>query len=287
MRFYPSARVALFLALSPLSVTCQQGGVERRGLPERFDFSAPVRHFSLPGRLDEISGLAATPDGRLFGHDDERATFHEIDPVTGAVGKRFSLGNPPLRGDFEGLAIVEERFFLVTSEGLLYEFREAGDRAEVPYRMTDTGLGVGCEIEGLDYDPLDDALLLPCKVSRPERGVIVVHRIRLDAAREPLLPIEIEREQLRGHGVRRGFAPSSILVDPAGTLILVSAVVEALIEVDRDGVVRSGLALSRERHRQPEGLAFAPDGALLIADEHSGGDARITVYAAVPPGPAG
>ncbi|HUF75282.1 MAG TPA: hypothetical protein VMM35_03345, partial [Longimicrobiales bacterium] len=141
--------VTLLLVLGPATAACQG---QRTGstVLDRHDFARSTSHFELPGRLDEISGLAVTPDGRLFGHDDERALVHEIDPMSGSVGKRFSAGDPPLRGDFEGIAIVGERFFLVTSTGLLYEMREADDRSEAPYRISDTGLGAHCEVEGLD-----------------------------------------------------------------------------------------------------------------------------------------
>ncbi|HET9949862.1 MAG TPA: hypothetical protein VFQ22_13155 [Longimicrobiales bacterium] len=60
---------------------------------------------------------------------------------------------------------------------------------------------------------------------------------------------------------------------------MVSAPAEALLEVDRSGRVLAGLALSPSRHRQPEGLAFAPDGTLWIADEQNRQDAHITGYA--------
>ena len=73
----------------------------------------------------------------------------------------------------------------------------------------------------------------------------------------------------------RGFAA----VDPTGTLILVSGSGEALIEVDRTGRVLAGLQLDRNRHAQPEGLAFGPDVTLYIADEENARRARITVYA--------
>jgi len=126
-----------------------------------YDLDERVARFDLPGRLDEISGLAFSPDGRLFAHDDERGRVHEIDPLTGEVGKRFDLGAGPVADDFEGIAIVGERFFLVSSTGRLYEFREGDDRAIVAYRVTDTGLGRGCEIEGLDWDPAADELLIP------------------------------------------------------------------------------------------------------------------------------
>jgi uncharacterized protein YjiK len=278
----PLRTVTLLLTLWPAAAGCQQEEVGGT-LLDRHDFTRSTRHFELPGRLDEISGLAVTPDGRLFGHDDERALVHEIDPVGGSVGKRFSAGDPPLRGDFEGIAIVGERFFLVTSTGLLYEMREADDRSEAPYRVSDTGLGAHCEVEGLDYDPVDDALLFACKVTRPERDVLVVHRLPLDPGRGPLAPIEVERSQLAAHGVRADFEPSAIAVDPGGTLIMVSAPIESLIEVDRRGNVLAGYRLSRRRHPQPEGLAFGLDGTLYIADEQNGQDARISVYAPVRP----
>ena len=275
----PSPRLAvLCLAAWPGVAACQQGGPT---LNDRHDFESRTTRFDLPGRLDEISGLAITPDGRLFGHDDERALVHEIDPVEGSVGKRFSAGSPPLSGDFEGLAIVGERFFLVTSTGTLYEMREAGDRQEAPYRTSDTGLGAVCEVEGLDHDPVDDVLLVACKTTRPERGVLMIHRLPLDPARPRLPPIEVPRSQLVGHGLDADFAPSAVAVDPTGSLVLVSAVTETMIEVDRAGRVLSGARLSRGRHPQPEGLAFGPDGTLYIADEQNDQDARLTVYARV------
>ena len=92
---------ALLLAVGPAATSAQQGGT----LSERYDFEDGSGHFDLPGRLEEISGLAITPEGRLFGHDDERAVVHEIDAEGGEVGKRFTVGDPPLAGDFEGMAI--------------------------------------------------------------------------------------------------------------------------------------------------------------------------------------
>jgi uncharacterized protein YjiK len=277
-----SARRAAFAAfvLGPVAAACQGGqpGAARTILG-RHDLARSTAHFELPGRLDEISGLAVSPDGRLFAHDDERATIHELLVATGSVGKRFSAGDPPLRGDFEGIAIAGERFFLVTSTGLLYEMREAEDRGEAPYRTSDTGLGAHCEVEGLDYDPMADALLLACKVSHPERGVIVIHRLPLDPDRRPLAPIEVSRAAIAAHGVDADFEPSAVAVDPTGTLILVSAPIESLIEVDRSGNVLAGYRLGRSRHPQPEGLAFGPDGTLYIADERNGQDARLTSYA--------
>jgi len=251
-------------------------------LLERYDFGRRTARFDLPGRLDEISGLAFTPDGRLFGHDDERGRVHEIDTADGSVGKRFSLGENAVRDDFEGIAIVGERFFLVSSRGRIYEFREAGDRESTEFIVSDTHLGAVCEIEGLDYDPIDDVLLLACKRAKPDDGNIVVHRIPMDPSRGELAPLRIDRSRLRAHDLDEDFDPSAIAVGPTGTMILLAGRQAALIEVDRSGRIVFGVRLSKARHPQAEGLAFGPDGTLFIADEESGRDARLTVYAQLP-----
>ncbi|MDX1647855.1 MAG: SdiA-regulated domain-containing protein, partial [Longimicrobiales bacterium] len=245
----------------------------------RYDFDEPTRRFALPGRLDEISGLAMTADGRLFGHDDERGRVHEIDPGTGEVGKRFDLGSDLARDDFEGIAVVGERFFLVSSAGRLYEFREGADEQNMRYRMTDSGLGRGCEIEGLDYDPVDDALLFACKTADDDGDRIVIRRRSMDPDVGRLPDIHVDRGELDAVDLDRDFEPSALVVLPGGTYLLASATEESLLEVDRQGRVVGGADLRNRFHRQPEGLALGDDGTLYIADEENEEDAWLTAYA--------
>jgi uncharacterized protein YjiK len=251
----------------------------QRTLVSRYDLDEPASRWELPGRLDEISGLAVTPDGRLFAHDDERGRVHEIDPANGSVGKRFDLGQSMARDDFEGIAIAGERFFLVSSQGWLYEFREVEDERPTPYRVTDSGLGARCEVEGLDYDRSLDALLLACKVSVPDRRAVIVHRLPLDPDAPRLQPLVIAKSQLRRFGLDPVFEASAIAVDPTGTVVLVSGPRHTIIEVDRTGALLAAYQLSGDRHPQAEGVAFGPDGALYVADERNGDDAYLTVYA--------
>jgi len=270
---------SLCLACAPRTTP----GQETPGVLDLFDFGSPAATFEMPGRLDEISGLAITADGRLFGHNDERGTVHEIDRTSGEVGKRFSIGDPPLQADFEGLAVAGERFFLVTSAGLLHEFREVGDRGTSPHRVTDLGIGGACEVEGLDYDARSGALLVACKVtSSPDRGSLVVHRVPLDPERPRPAPLEISRAQLPAFDLPTDFQPSSIAVSPAGTLLLASAAPEALIEVNDAGRVIAGIDLPDRRHPQTEGLAIGPDGRLYLSDEQNGQPGQVTAYGPIP-----
>jgi len=263
----------------PVAVLAQETEtVGETHLLDLYDFDRRVEQFDLPGRLDEISGLAFTPDGRLFGHDDERGRVHHISTIDGEVGKRVTLGENLIRDDFEGIAIVAERFFLVSSGARIYEFREVEDRGSSPFVISETNLGRHCEVEGLDFDPTAGALLLACKESAPDDGFIVVHRVPMDPFLESPPPLRIAKSQLGGFGLDDDFDPSAIAVSSDGDIVLLAGRQESLIQVNRAGRVLAGIHLSKNRHPQPEGLAFGPDGTLYIADEKNGRAARVTAY---------
>jgi uncharacterized protein YjiK len=233
----------------------------------------------MPGGLDEISGLALNAEGRLFAHDDERAVIYEVDVETGSVSAGFRVGETAVRNDFEGIAVVGDRFFLASSTGMLYEFRETPPRSATEYRRTDTELGSRCEVEGLAHHEADASLLVACKETPDERHV-VIHRLPLDPSRGTLEPIRVQKERLRAAGGTRDFSPSAIAVDPeTGHLVLLAARQEQILEITEGGEIISLFRLSKSRHPRPEGLAFTPGRLLLIADEKDEADASVTVYA--------
>ncbi len=240
----------------------------------------PVQ-WALPGRLAEISGLTLTPDGRLYAHDDERAVIYRLDYRDGRIASTFSLGHPPLTGDFEGIAWWEDRFYLVTSGGELYVFAEGDDGTAVRYDRHDTGVGRHCEVEGLDADAATKRLLLVCKTMHKKKAQPAVFAWspatgELDEA--PVV-IDIADEAARFRGGQ--FNPSAIAVLPAGrNWLVLGARQRAWARVAPDGqVIAAGILEFADRHPQPEGLAVAADGTVFIADEGRGGRSRLSVYA--------
>jgi len=126
-------------------------------------------------------------------------------------------------------------------------------------------------------------------MSTPPRAEALIHRIPISPDQRRPDPIRIRTQQLEALGYGAQFHPSGIAVDPeTGTLVLVSAREELLVEADREGNLVSAFQLSAARHPQPEGIAFGPDGTLYIADEAAGREnSRITTYARHPePSPA-
>jgi len=238
-------------------------------LTQRYDFENASSRVSLRHRIDEASGLAATEDGRVFTHGDERAVVYEVDPVTGTILKEFSVGVPALAGDFEGIAVVGDRFFLINSQGLLLEFREGDDDESVSFRGVNTGLGNRCEAEGLAYEPAAEALVVACKsVPSDDESLIVLYRIRLSNLTVEPEVILVPAAGLEAVGLVDHFAPSGVEVDrETGSFFLISARQESIIQVTPDGRVVAGFHLGSDRHPQAEGIALLPDGTLLLADE--------------------
>jgi uncharacterized protein YjiK len=249
------------------------------------DAGVPV---ALPQSLREISGLATTADGRLFGHQDERASIKELEPRTGEVLKSFSVGLTGLRGDFEGLAIVGERFFLVTSRGTLVEFREGSHGQSTGYELHSLNLDRVCEVEGLAFDQASGALLVPCKTTKHKSlddhvAVFAVPLATLAPDPEPRVLLPLDEVDDAGFG--NDFHPSAIEIHPeTGSLLLLAAREEMLLELDRSGGLIDGEEFKRRNHPQPEGIAFLPDGTMVIADEGQDGYGTLTLY---PPRTAG
>ena len=243
-------------------------------------------HWKLPGRLREISGLAMTTDGRLLAHNDERGVVYEIDYRDGSIKKGFQLADTanPVAGDFEGIAAAGEQIYLVTSSGRLYECTEGDDRESVLFNAYATGVGRDCEIEGLAYDASRRALLLMCKGARSAdlEGKVAIYYWSVDRKRLSENPrTEIPVIEFSRHIAQTKFQPSGIERHPAsGNYFVVAARQRAIAEVTPDGQVLAVRQFSAKWHRQVEGITFAGDNALIVADEGAGRKAGITVYPA-------
>lgn len=268
----------------PLPLTAQQ-------VLDRYRFADPEATVELPSSLREVSGLACTADGRLFAHNDEEGTVFQVDAENGEVRKTFFVveqrwyGRDRVFADFEGIALADGRFFLVTSSGTLYEFPEGADGEEVLAVRYDTALHEGYDVEGLCYDPGRQELLLACK-QWPEglslKDLLTgAERWKKRKKLKPVFAFSLSDRKLRerprfvidtrhvkertGH---KKFRPSALaLVAANGRFLALSASGSMLAEYSIDGALLDAVLLLSPPHGQPEGLAMGPDGTLYIADE--------------------
>ncbi len=261
-------------------------GAQPPGALRHYDPAGPpALRIALPAELGEISGLAYTPDGRLLAHGDEQALVYQIDLATGRLVKRFGIGGPagPVLGDFEDIQVVGDRVFLVTSGGEILEAREGRDGETMPPIRRGRGLGGACEVEGMTWDAASKSLLLLCKQTRGKqwRGKVVMLAVSPETGEFELQPrLVIPEADLQRVTGAKTFAGSAITRHPrTGTYLMLSGPQRLYAEIDSTGKVLGGGKLPAHRHRQPEGIAIAPDLTLLISDEAAGRTATITGYA--------
>jgi hypothetical protein len=278
-----SARTVLLLAAFAVSSAAAQTG---RALPD-YDLDGPAAwQEELPADLAEVSGLAFTPDGVLLAHGDERGVVWRYDLRSRRSAGRFGLGDRGgvLHGDFEDITVVGERLFLVTGAGAIYEGRIAPDGRIGPAARRIQGLGGGCESEGMTWDPATESLLLLCKSTRTKRwkdsvAILAVSPENWRFERRPRILIsEGSLEKVTGE---KRFHGSGLARHPrTGTFLLVAGRQRTFAEVNAAGEVLGGGRLRKDRHRQPEGVAVAPDLTLLISDEAAArNQATLTAYA--------
>jgi uncharacterized protein YjiK len=269
--------LALAAALAGESSPRSGGGT---GLDD-YPLGATARRYALHARVRELSGLALSRDGRLFGHDDEQAMIYEIGDE-GQLRKAFAFGAPVVKGDFEGIAIAGDRFYLVTSKGVVYEGGEGEDGDRLPFESTEVDVDKGCDVEGLAYEEATDALLLACKEpkGKKKKARVRIHRWSLkERAAHPASPLEIPLASLDAGKKSESFHPSGIEVHPeSGHYFLVSAKAIAIAEVTPEGEVVTVRRLVKGMHKQVEGITFATSLAIVLSDEGGRGRARVTVY---------
>lgn len=243
---------------------------------------ASFQQWKLPQELREISGLALTTDQRLLAIADEEAAVYELDYRNGALVKVFALGSPTVRGDFEGIAVLGEAVWFMTSNGRLFVSREGEDGERVSFAEYDSGAGEYCELEGLAANVQAASLLLACKKPVSSRDPLKIFTVPIvDGRPVDLTGTELPEAAIAAKLNMAHTRPSGIAIDPAtGNWILVAANHAALISVTPDGTLIDAIILpGKTRHRQAEGIAISTDGLLLIADEGGGGRARLAVYA--------
>jgi uncharacterized protein YjiK len=227
----------------------------------------------LPDAIREVSGLAVDDSGRLYLHDDELGQVYRLDPATGLVTTVAKIQEPPLRGDFEGIALIGDDIWLVTSKATLHQIK-AGlmlANAVVDSAEFKTGLKKICEVEGLD--DFDGKLIIACKTNYKKEDERVVLLYSFDpVTRDTSIFLRVNLVELG----QKHFSPSALVVT-TDKVYLLSAKQRRLIVVDHAGALLATHKLSKQAHPQAEGLGIHQD-QIFIADEGSSRGGKIVSY---------
>lgn len=234
-----------------------------------FDFSKPDISVELPDELVEISGVTVLSNGLLGAVQDEMGVIFLIDQETGAIESRIPFGES---GDYEGVEKVEDRLFVLMSNGTLIE-ASGWDGGDPQTRTHKTDLKSKNDTEGLAYDARQGRLLIAAKeepgsgLKKDQKAIYAFDLETETLSSEPAYVID-GKEVERQAGGKGKFKPSALAVHPAtGEIYVLSSVNKAVAILGADGALKQVWPLSDDLYVQPEGLAFSPDGTLYLTSE--------------------
>ncbi len=258
------------------------------------------RTLILARELVEVSGLAYdTKNDNLLAVNDELGYLYELDTTTGEILNKKKFADI---GDYEGLALIDDEVVIARSNGKLFFYDSATSSNSTIIR---TRLGTTNNVEGITALPDGNILLIACKASPRIPGKYEETKGKLICAlhlddnvldEKPYLLIKdkdlkstvksiygnlnLTENQLKHLESRvESFSPSGLTIHPiTGELYILSAKGSTLIVVSQDKRIRHIHFLDTDFHVQPEGICFAPNGDMYIANEGQHGSAKIHVY---------
>ena len=224
--------------------------------------------WEMPASLKEISDIVYLDKDRIACVQDETGAIFIYNRTGNKVEKEIPFAGP---GDYEGIALNGDKFYIVRSDGVIFELdREGGAKSAQSYTTSLTAVN---NIEGLCYDKTGDRLLLAVKDKDPGnsgyKGIYAFDLKKKTLLPDPVYKIDMNDEMLAsGSGKKKkSFNPSSLAIHPVSNeFYITDGTRSKLMILDRSGKIRSVMDLGKQ-FSQPEGITFSPDGAMFISNE--------------------
>lgn len=233
-----------------------------------YDLLDPDTVFEMPDLLREISGIALDDEGRVLCVQDELGAVFTYDLSEGRITDVLRFTDI---GDFEDIAVHGDTITVLRSDGHLVHLdrrRRIRINAQMPALAS-------LNQEGLFLDPsTGDHVIVskdaPVTGSADERqvqrigrdGNVTVQRVLSNAAVSQALARDLPT--LATGGVL--FQPSAAEIHPVTKALYVLSASDRLLVVLHGGTIKVH-PLPSEIFFKPEGLAFLPNGDMLISSE--------------------
>ncbi|MEP6615552.1 MAG: SdiA-regulated domain-containing protein [Ginsengibacter sp.] len=280
MRIVNLLVVLLWLATFTLSSGCSSADKKNYTSPAPYDLNQP-EVIKLPTGLNEISGMAYYPkDTSVFAIIDEDGLFFKI-----------YLRNPPLvkswrfdkKHDFEDVVLHDSTFYVLISNGDVETLKFEHDSVLTKKsKFGDADKKIN-EFESLYYDENFNQLVMVCKNCEDDKKKEVSAWGYMPDSQKytpAIFSIDVRAIDKEFGEEKIHLKPSATAVDPkTNELYILASVNKLLVIADRKGNVKQIHQLDPDIFNQPEGIAFTPNGDLLISNEKGEkSNATILIY---------
>lgn len=270
----------LFFVCTLLFVAgCKQKGSS----PPDYDLGSPQTTL-LGSTLNEISGITyvSAKDSTLLGIVDGQQKVFMLNMRTAKLSD-YTVDVVPKNSDVEDIVKVDSSLFLLKSKGIICEVPDAA-KDTIGIKTYDLGLRGTNDFETMYYDSSANALVIMCKECSHEKGEGFRTAYRFDLATRTFDSSEfytIDKDEVRKivNDADAKFDPSGAAIHPINNrLYILSSAGNLLVITTLQGEVLEAYNLNPDVFPQSEGIAFAPNGDMLITNEKKHGEPTLLYF---------
>jgi uncharacterized protein YjiK len=252
-----------------------------------YDFSNP-EVVELPKELHEISGLTIVNDTTFAAIQDEQGIIYLLDTL-GNIKKQIPFAGP---GDFEGIAVVENDFYTLRSDGKLFRVQHWHNQRTLHVDSFETHIQ-NINNEGFCYDKKNHLLLIGSKSKRSkstaDKNLRTIYSYNIDSQQlDTTRTIEMNIQEIMNfastHQIDLHQIPSKkdplkmqpnlkiqisgMYIHPVtNDLYVLSAGDYYLFILDEQRKMKSIYALPARLYNKSEGIVICKNGQLVISNE--------------------
>ena len=265
---FQSKLTILIACLSIFLFSCtSKAQKEKFDNTETFDFSTP-KIINLPQALDEISGIAYYPkDTSIFAIIDEDGLLFKVSLNRPDEVKEWRFDK---QRDFEDIVFLDSTFYIMVSNGDLDKITFENAKIAVAKVDFPNASKKVNEFEAMYFSPESNRMVMLCKQCEDDKKSTLSSYYFSDSAHQfvPFKTIETEPLFQKIGSKKEKIKPSAAALNPLTKELYVLCSVNKIIFIeDGNGKIKEVIKLDPKIYKQPEGMAFTPDGDLIISNE--------------------